>query len=103
MKLLSLFFGVLFLIFGLLFFTGKIYVNMLMLRNIYTEEKQKIKIKLLCQNIGELIILSSLIFICKGLFIEFTNKKFSLAILIWFLIAGFDLIFISKSKRYYKK
>ena len=67
------------------------------------EEKEKIKIVPLCRNIGEVIALNGLIFLLKGLWPGFENHWFVTAMIAWFIVAGFDLWYIEKSDRYYKK
>ena len=67
------------------------------------EEKDKIKIVPLCRNIGEVIALNGLIFLLKGLWPDFENQWFVTAMIAWLIVAGFDLWYIEKSGRYYKK
>ena len=67
------------------------------------EEKEKIKIVPLCRNIGEVIALSGIIFLMKGLCSGFEDHWFVTAMTAWFIVAGFDLWYIEKSNRYYKK
>ena len=69
----------------------------------WQEEKEKIKIVPLCRNIGEVIALNGLIFLLKGLWPGFENHWFVTAMIAWFIVAGFDLWYIEKSDRYYKK
>ena len=69
----------------------------------WQEEKEKIKIVPLCRNIGEVIALNGLIFLLKGLWSGFENHWFVTAMIAWFIVAGFDLWYIEKSDRYYKK
>ena len=72
-------------------------------KNMTQEEKDKIKIVPLCRNIGEVIALNGLIFLLKGLWPGFENHWFVTAMIAWFIVAGFDLWYIEKSDRYYKK
>ena len=72
-------------------------------KNMPQEEKEKIKIVPLCRNIGEVIALNGLIFLLKGLWTGFENHWFVTAMVAWFIVAGFDLWYIEKSDRYYKK
>lgn len=67
------------------------------------EEKEKIKILPLCRNIGEVIALNGLIFLLKGLWTGFEDQWFVAVMIAWFIVAGFDLWYIGKSDRYYKK
>lgn len=67
------------------------------------EEKEKIKIVPLCRNIGEVIALNGIIFLMKGLQPGFVDHWFVVAMIAWLIIAGFDIWYIEKSNRYYKK
>ena len=60
-------FGVLFTIAGFLFACGKGHVHLKEWKNMSIEEREKIDIKPLCRNIGEVIMLNGLIFLLKGL------------------------------------
>lgn len=66
-------------------------------------EKEKIKIIPLCRNIGEVIALSGIIFLLKGLWPGFENHWFVAAMIAWLVIAGFDVWYIGKSNRYRKQ
>ena len=67
------------------------------------EEKDKIKMVPLCRNIGEVIALNGLIFLSKGLWPGFSNHWFVGAMVAWLIVAGFDVWYIGKSERYYRK
>ncbi len=66
------------------------------------KEKEKLDIMPLCRNIGEVIMLNGLIFLMRGLWADFSEHWFTAAIIAWFLVAGVDLLYIEKSRRYQK-
>lgn len=103
MNLTCIFFGVIFMIAGFMFACGKVHIHLSSWKNMPQEEKEKIKIVPLCRNIGEVIALNGLIFLMKGLWSEFENHWFVVVMIVWFIMAGFDLWYIEKSARYYKK
>ena len=63
-------------------------------------EKDKIKIRPLCRNIGEVIALNGIIFLLKGFWSAFGDHWFVGAMIAWLVVAGFDVWYIGKSKRY---
>ena len=103
MNLTCIFFGIIFTIAGFMFACGKGHIHLSSWKNMPQEEKEKIKIVPLCRNIGEVIALNGLIFLLKGLWPGFENHWFVTAMIAWFIVAGFDLWYIEKSARYYKK
>ena len=103
MNLTCIFFGVIFTIAGFMFAYGKDHIHFSSWKNMPQEEKEKIKIVPLCRNIGEVIVLNGLIFLLKGLWPGFEKHWFVIAMIAWFIVAGFDLLDIEKSDRYYKK
>ena len=103
MNLTCILFGIIFMIAGFMFACGKGHIYFSSWKNISQEEKEKIKIAPLCRNIGEVIALSGLIFLLKGLCPRFEDHWFVIAMIVWFIVAGFDLWYIEKSNRYYKK
>ena len=64
------------------------------------EEKESISIEALVHNIGIVISLCGLIFIINGIFINFRMHFFVPSMILWLVIAGIDVVYISKSKRY---
>ena len=102
MNITSIIFGILFIVFGLLFGFGKLYTHISVWKNMPQEEKEKIDIVPLCRNIGEVILLSGIIFLLKGLCPSFTNHWFRGVMLAWLIVAILDILYISKSKRYKK-
>ena len=98
MNVTCIFFGIIFTIAGFMFACGEGHIHFSSWKNMPQEEKEKIKIVPLCRNIGEVIALNGLIFLLKGLWPGFVT-----AMIAWFIVAGFDLWYIEKSDRYYKK
>ena len=95
-------FGVLFTIAGFLFACGKGHVHLKDWENMSIEEREKIDIKPLCRNIGEVIMLNGLIFLIKGLCPQFSNYFFIAALFAWMIVAGIDVFYIERGQHYYK-
>ncbi|MCI6675781.1 MAG: DUF3784 domain-containing protein [Clostridiales bacterium] len=100
MKYFCIILGAAFFIFGLLFACGKIHTHLQLWKHMSVEEKEKIKIHSLCLNIGEVIMLNGIIFLLRGIFSEGSSGWFTITIVAWMIVAGFDVWFISKSKKY---
>lgn len=99
MNLTCIFFGVAFIILGIWFAFFKGYENIRAWKSMSADEKAKIKIAPLCRNIGEVVALCGIIFLLKGIW---EVEWFIYAVIAWFIIAGLDVWYISKSKRYKK-
>ena len=69
-------------------------------KNMPQSEKDKIKIRPLCRNIGEVIALNGIIFLLKGFWSAFGDHWYVGAMIAWLVVAGFDVWYIGKSKRY---
>lgn len=102
MNLTCIIFGIFFFIGGILFACGKVHIHTSAWKSMPPKEKEKIKIKPLCLNIGEVIALSGIIFLMKGLLPGFSEHWFIWSMIAWFVIAGFDVWYIGKSNRYRK-
>ncbi len=100
MDFICLFLGILFSGVGLMFFFGKAHIRLSAWKNMPQEEKDQIKILLLCRNIGEVILLSGIIFMLKGLWADFSNHWFTGSMIAWFVVAGLDVWYMIKSRRY---
>ena len=96
----AIFFGVLFILGGLLFAGGQIHSRMNLWKQMPQEEKDKINIIPLCRNIGEIILLSGILFLMDGLWPDFQEHWFTGAMVAWLIVAGLDVWFILKSNRY---
>lgn len=103
MDYISIVFGILFCIEGFLLAIGKIHLFSKAWKSTPVEEKEKIDIKGLCRNVGEVIILAGLIFLINGLWPTFREKAFTIAIIAWVVVCLIDLAFIYKGHRYQKK
>lgn len=97
MDFTCIFFGIIFVAAGIVFFLGKGHIHLSAWKTMPQEEKEKLNIVLLCRNIGTVIGLSGLIFLAKGLL---PGRWFVLAMIGWLLIAGLDVWYIGKSSRY---
>ena len=102
MDLTGIIFGTMFTVIGFLFAIGKLHPYIAAWKNMSPEEKAKIDILPLCRNIGEMILLSGVIFLLKGFFPAFQDHWFTAAMIAWLLVAGLDVYFIGKSGRYQK-
>ena len=100
MNFICIVFGILFIIAGLIFATGNGHIHLYAWTNMPQCEKDKIKIKPLCRNIGLVIALSGFIFLIKGYFPKFNQSWFVATMIAWSFIAILDVWYISKSKRY---
>lgn len=103
MNFTCVFFGVVFIAAGILFALGKGHIHLAAWKTMPQQEKDKIRIQPLCRNIGEMMILSGVIFLLKGLWAGFENPWFVVSMILWLFIAGFDVWYITKSDRYYNK
>ena len=100
MNFTCIFFGMIFLIAGILFAAGKLHGYISAWRNMPMEEKRKIKIIPLCKNIGTVIALSGVIFLINGLWQGFRDHLFVITMVAWLILAGVDLFFIEKRHWY---
>lgn len=103
MNITCLIFGVIFLIAGFLFAIGKLHVLLAAWKKMPNEEKEKIRIMPLCRNIGLMIMLSGALFLINGFWESFRDRWFALSMIIWLVVAGLDVWFITKSKHYQNK
>lgn len=103
MQVVSILWGIIFLVVGILFINGKVHIHLSYWKNLTDAEKKKIKIKALCHNIGKIIILASFIFLINGIFLKAGNNWFVIFMIGWMIIAGGDVWYIEKSGRYYQK
>lgn len=95
--------GILFLACGILIAAGKLHTHLSAWKHMSQQERSKIKVRPLCLNIGEIVMLNGIIFMLKGLISNFTDHWFTLAIVAWMIVAGFDAWYISKSGKYAEK
>lgn len=100
MNFVCIFLGILFCTAGILFACSKGHIHLAAWKSMPEEEKRKIKIIPLCRSIGEVIALSGVIFLLKGLWPGLSQHWFIWAVTAWFVIAGFAVCYIGKSKRY---
>lgn len=100
MDFICVFLGILFTIVGFLFFFGKAHIHLSAWKNMPQEEKEQIKILPLCRNIGGVIILCGIIFLLKGLWVDFSNHWFMGSMVAWLVVAGLDVWYMTKSQRY---
>ena len=100
MDLTCILLGLFFLGFGILFAMGKIHERITPWNSLSKEEKSEIAIHPLCVNIGEVIALSGIILLLNGLIPSFKSHWFIFSMVAWFIVAGFDLWYIEKSKKF---
>ena len=99
MKITCLCIGILFLGIGFLFANGKLWTYMDMKYAITKEEKAFIQVEKLYQNIGFMIASSGVIFVLNGVWDAFSKQGFTIAMVIWLLLATLDLLYIEKRKQ----
>lgn len=102
MNFACIFFGAVFSVVGILFAAGKLHPYLSAWKHMSPKEKEKINIVPLCHNIGEIILLSGIIFLLKGIFPSFQEHWFTASMIAWLIVAGLDLCFISKSSKFKK-
>ena len=102
MNISCIFFGCLFLGTGILLIFNKLPHCLSPLKYLPPEEKEKIQIKPLFRNIGEIIGFAGILFLLNGFWNNFMDHWFSIAMIVWFIIAGLDLWYISKNSHYQK-
>lgn len=100
MNLTCLFLGIVFCLVGALFACGKIHSYMKSWKIMPLAKRREIRIQPLVLNIGLVIMLNGCLFVAKGCFAGFTNRYFTLAMALWFCLAGIDFWYIGKSQRY---
>jgi uncharacterized membrane protein SirB2 len=103
MNLTSVLLGILIIAAGCLFAFGKGHIYLTAWKTMPQEEKRKIKIQPLCRNIGTMIVLSGMMFLLKGVWSGFDNQWFVVSMIAWFILAGFDVWYITKGNRYYSR
>ena len=100
MNIVCVLYGILFSGAGVLFATGKLHGYISAWKQMPEDEKEKIRIEPLCRNIGEVIGLSGILFLLKGLCPGFQDHWFAGAMIAWLIVAGFDVFYIERSNRY---
>ena len=100
MNVTCIFFGILFLITGILFAAGKLHTHITAWKNMSEEEKGRIRIIPLCINIGGFIALSGLLFLINGFWQGFRDHLFVISMVLWMILAGMDVFFIEKKHWY---
>ena len=103
MNVASVFLGILFVMLGVLCFSGVILNYLNPWKALPKEEKDKIRIKPLCRNAGELITLFGVLFLIVGLWSGFQQHSFAITMIAWLVIAIFDILYVIKSSHYHKK
>ena len=90
--------GVVFIVFSFLFYNGIINIPYWYA---FTGKKDNKKIiKMLCHNIGLIIGLCGFLFLINGIFSYLRDHIFSFSMIIWVILAIFDMLYISTSKNY---
>ena len=101
MSIIHIIFGLMFSVTGYLFAKGKIHQYLTPWEKMPENEKAKIDIVPLCKNIGLIIFLAGAIFLAGGMWEQFREHLFVIAMVIWIVIAGIDLYCI-ESKHWYE-
>ena len=100
MNVTCILFGLLFIGFGIMFAMGKLHEIITPWKSLSEQEKNEIAIQPLCMNIGEVIALSGIVLLINGIIPEFKSHWLVISMVAWFFIAGFDLWYIEKSKKF---
>ena len=95
-------FGIIFCTVGILFAKGKIHIYISSWKSMPQKEKDKVNIVPLCRNVGEVIGLSGILFLLNGFWTGFREHWFAASMIAWLIVAGLDVMYISKSARYEK-
>lgn len=95
-------FGCIFLGIGLLLILNRIPPALSPLKYLSPKEREEIDVVPLCRNIGEIIGFAGILFLLNGFWQHFMDHWFSVSMIIWFLIAGLDLWYLSKKSHYQK-
>lgn len=100
MNIPFLFLGIIFLGFGIYFYSGRALVHLSAWQAMDETERRHIRIIPLCQNVGMVIGASGLIFILGALWATFRQSAFIWCMILWLVAAGIDVYWIGKSGRY---
>ena len=100
MDITCIIFGIMFIISGILFALGKLHTRIKAWQAMSQQERNAIRIEPLCRNIGSMIALCGGIFLIGGLWAAFRSSGFTIAMIVWLVIAGIDVWQIGKSGRY---
>lgn len=97
MEYIYIFLGVLFIIAGLAFFFGRTHIQLFAWENM--PEQGRGRIMPLCRCVGEVIVLSGLIFLMKGLWAGFSEHWLAGSIAAWLAAAGLDVWYTAGNRR----
>ncbi len=100
MALEELVIGALFIVVGLLFGSGKIHTHFFFWTRMPEQEKEKVRIRPLCQKIGAFLALFGLLFLVRGFWNTMPPILFAVVVCIWLAFAIGDAVFILKSSYY---
>ena len=92
-------FGIVFTVSGTLFAFGRGYLFRSVFAAVPEAEKEKIRLKRVCRNVGEVIVLNGLIFLMRSLCTGFSSHAFTYAMIAWLVVAGMDVVYITKNER----
>ena len=95
--------GVIILVIGIMTAVGIVEELVERFRKDKQEKQQKKKIREMCLRAGELAMLDGLILLMKGLLVSFENHVFVLAVLSWLVVACFDILYVTVSRKVKKK
>ena len=93
-------FGILFIIGGNWFSMGNAYTHLRAWQEMPEKQRQSIRIRPLCRNIGGMIVLCGCIFVAGGIFRLCGRPSFLFLMVLWMISAGIDIWMIEKSGRY---
>lgn len=93
-------FSIIFMVVSFALYTGKALKYMKSYEGLSDEEKGKIRIIPLCQNISVAILIAAIIFFIAGCSLQFRENLFQWFIVIWIIGCAINLWYIDKSKKY---
>ncbi|MCD8209520.1 MAG: DUF3784 domain-containing protein [Coprobacillus sp.] len=100
MNITCLAFGAVIIIFGILFFVGKLHKYFSFWKKMSFEERSKINIKAISHNIGLVLFVCGAILLAAGLWSFFYSKLFIWFMIGWVVITVMDFAYLTKSKRF---
>lgn len=95
--------GVIILVIGIMTAVGIVEELVEKFRKDKQEKQQKKKNREMYLRAGELAMLDGLILLMKGLLVSFENHVFVLAVLSWLVVACFDILYVTVSRKVKKK
>lgn len=100
MQLHCFVFGIIFLVCGFLFFSGRAIPKLKGWKILSSKEQETIRVKALGRNVGIMLWLPGVTFELAAFSSSFQEKLFIWCMIGWMILVGLDAYVIEKSKRY---